>query len=493
MKTKLIIAGMGPGDPAQVPRALLELVREVDHVLVPTRKHPAVVVLEEIKTVASGDRFFDQAKTCAEAYRALADWVVGVAQTGDVIYAVPGHPMVAEATVPLVLNKAREMGIPTQVLPAQSFLDGLWATLQIDTCAGVEIVSADRLAGAGNVLTGRMVVQIHDRKTAAQVKLSLQKSGYPAEHMVTLVRGAGIPGEERIETMPLALVDHCPWIDHLTSLWVPPLSVGQAQRVGAAVTELAKVVAALRGEHGCPWDREQTHLSLRQYLVEECYEVIDAIEAADLYKVQEELGDLLLQIVLHSQIASEAGNFTLVEVAAGVTEKMIRRHPHVFGDVGVTGTQDVLVNWERIKKGERHSAGEEYESILDGIPSYLPALMQAKKMQQKAARVGFDWADLHGALAKLVEESAELEEAVLEENQEALEHELGDLLFSVVNLARLLDIEPEGALRSASNRFKRRFMHIEKRARENGQPLEAMSLAQMDAYWDEAKAGECKK
>ena len=249
---------------------------------------------------------------------------------------------------------------------------------------------------------------------------------------------------------------------------------------------LVKVMAGLLGAGGCPWDREQTHLSLRRYLLEECYEVIEAIEEGDMHKLCEELGDLLLQIVFHASLAQARGDFSLGDVVEGITAKMIRRHPHVFGKGRVRDTAEVQVNWEQIKKEEKGEQGRS-ASVLAGVPKQLPALMRALKLQDKAARVGFDWDNVTGALAKVEEEIAELKEAGRAGEPAAMEEELGDLLFAIVNVARFLAVEPETALARTNAKFCRRFHYIEKAARRRGQKIEEMDLTEMDILWNQAK------
>ncbi len=244
--------------------------------------------------------------------------------------------------------------------------------------------------------------------------------------------------------------------------------------------QLVEIMAKLRGPQGCPWDKEQTHKSLERYLIEEAYEIIDTIENEDPNHLKEELGDLLLQIVFHTQLASEAGQFDIHDVLEGIITKLIRRHPHVFGEVEVTSTQDVLVNWEEIKKQEKEEV-----SAIAGIPKSLPALIYAYKLQSKAARVGFDWEEVGGALDKITEEVEELKSA--REGQGQVEEEVGDLLFAVVNVARHLDIDPELALKSTGNKFESRFRYMEDKAQKKGLNLADMSLEEKDKLWDEAK------
>ncbi|MDX2079151.1 MAG: nucleoside triphosphate pyrophosphohydrolase [Terrimicrobiaceae bacterium] len=252
-----------------------------------------------------------------------------------------------------------------------------------------------------------------------------------------------------------------------------------------SIDRLREIVARLRAPDGCPWDREQTHASLRGALVEECYEVIDAIERSDDANLREELGDLLLHVVMHAQMAGERGAFALEEVAAGVCEKMIRRHPHVFGDRLAENSTEVLRQWEQIKREEKGGQA----GVLDHLPTSLPALLRAQNAQKKAARVGFDWPSIEPVFDKLREETAEVREAMAGDDPDATEAEIGDLLFSAVNLARKAGVDAETALAAATNRFIERFRFIEARATAEGRRVEEMSLEEMDRHWEDAKAG----
>ncbi|WP_456342647.1 nucleoside triphosphate pyrophosphohydrolase [Thermovibrio sp.] len=252
-------------------------------------------------------------------------------------------------------------------------------------------------------------------------------------------------------------------------------------------SDLVKVMEKLRSPEGCPWDREQTHESLLKYLIEEAYEVVDAVLKGDDEELKEELGDLLLQVVFHSQIAKERGAFTVEDVIDSITRKLIFRHPHVFGGKeGIKSAEDVNREWEKLKEKE----GKKRESSLDGIPKSMPALERAYKLQKRAEKVGFDWKDFKGIKEKIVEELQEIEEELKRGDREKLEEELGDLLFMAVNLSRFLGVHPEIALRKANEKFEKRFRYMEKRAKETGKELKEMSLEEMEELWQEAKERE---
>jgi tetrapyrrole methylase family protein/MazG family protein len=300
---------------------------------------------------------------------------------------------------------------------------------------------------------------------------------YPDEHPVKLVHGAGTESCQ-VEALALYEIDRSPLIGLLTTLYVPPLGSG------TSLEAFQEVVAHLRAPEGCPWDREQTHQSLRSSLLEETYEVLAALDADDPASLCEELGDLLLQIVLHAQIANEYGEFSLAEVIQGIYAKILRRHPHVFGDVQVEGVKGVLQNWEQLKAAERKANGKEDASILDGVPPALPALSQAEQYQSRAARLGFEWASLEEVRGKVLEELAEIERA---QNSVETMHEIGDLLLAMVDLARFYHVDPESALREANARFRQRFSFIEDQARGTGKKVSDLSLDEMLALWAQAK------
>lgn len=298
---------------------------------------------------------------------------------------------------------------------------------------------------------------------------------YPDEHPVVLLHGAGLPNAIR-ENLSLYEIDRSPHIAHLTSLYLPALPQP------SSFEYFQEIIAHLRAPEGCPWDREQTHLSLRPYLLEEAYEVLEALDQEDSESLCEELGDLLLQVVLHSQIAIEDGSFSMADILAGISAKIVRRHPHVWGEntVVVNNVSDLNRVWEAQKQAEKANTAQK-SSLLADVPNAFPALIQAYKYQKKAAKVGFDWADIAPVYGKILEEVEEIRTAP---NPDEQSKEIGDLLFAVVNLARWLKVDPEIALRESNQRFRRRFEYIEQHSQ---QELSQMTLAEMDALWDEAK------
>jgi len=481
----ITIVGLGPGNPAHLTLEAQQVLERASELYLRTNRHPTVPSLPAHLTLHSFDFLYERAADFAEVYEGIVERVLALGQRPEgVVYAVPGHPLVGEATVQRILEKARIRGIEVRIVAGLSFVEPVLTALGLDALDGLQIVDALDLAVRHhpplNPDLPALVGQLYGRDVASAVKLTLM-NGYPAEHPVTLVRGAGTD-EEWTRTLPLYELDRVDDVDHLTTLYLPPLPVV------SGMESFQDTIARLRAPGGCPWDRKQTHRSLRPNLLEETYEVLTAIDRDDTSALCEELGDLLLQIALHAQIAVEEGEFSLADVVAGIDAKIKRRHPHVFGDVRVNGVADVMHNWEEIKREERAERGENEEhSMLDGVPTTLPALARAQSLQRRAARMGFDWEDVEGVWDKVAEEIAELRAAT---DAQARESELGDVLFAVTNLARWLGVDAESALRAACDRFTRRFAAMEKQCRERGLDLGRLSLAEWDTLWEEARRND---
>jgi tetrapyrrole methylase family protein/MazG family protein len=340
-----------------------------------------------------------------------------------------------------------------------------------------------------------LLCQVYSDRVASACKLMLMER-YPDEHPVTIVLNAGVSAQERVISTTLAEMDHGHGINHLACIYLPPLEPLSLPR---EFSSLVYVMGRLRGPGGCPWDREQTHDSIKHHLLEEAYEAVDAMDAGDPDILAEELGDLLLQVVFHAQLAVSGEEFTLGEVTGHIVSKLVRRHPHVFGDVQVTGADHVIRNWEVIKAGEREAkakAGRKFEAsrateeglegtgLLLSVPRAMPALERAQQLQVRAARVGFDWSDVKDVFEKVREEIAELER---EEQLDRRREELGDLLFALVNLARWLGLNAEEALRRANDKFLDRFAAMETAIVQRGGKLRGMSVEDMDKVWEEIK------
>jgi tetrapyrrole methylase family protein/MazG family protein len=477
----IAIVGLGPGDALQITREAWQTLAKADEVYLRTEHHPTVKDLPDRLALRTFDYFYERAQSFDEVYDNIAAEVIRLGQRPQgVVYAVPGHPLVGESTVTRILRRAEESELPVRIVNGVSFIEPILSRLGIDALDGLQVTDAIDLAARHhpplNPDVPAIIGQLYSREVASDVKLTLMNQ-YPDDHPVKLLHAVGTP-EERVEASPLYEIDRSDDLDHLMSLYVPPLP-----RPGAFET-FQETIAHLRAPNGCPWDREQTHASLRRNLLEEAYEVLDALEADDSAALQEELGDLLLQIVLHSQIAVEDGEFSMADVIAAIDAKIKRRHPHVFGDVQVSGVGEVFANWEAIKKVERADNGNGDKSALDGVPRAMPALAQAEAFGDRASRVGFDWPSVDGVLDKVAEEISEMREAQSEQQRA---DEFGDLLFALVNVARWLKIDPEAALRSANDKFANRFRQVEAQARAQSRELKGMTLADLDALWESAK------
>jgi tetrapyrrole methylase family protein/MazG family protein len=477
----ITLLGLGPGNPDQLTREAWELLSSAEEVWLRTRQHPTVAALPASVVLHSFDELYEDGESFDQVYESIIEKVLELGRRpGGVVYAVPGHPFVAEATCPKIARLARDEGLAIRVVEGLSFLEPTFSALGLDPYPRLTLFDAMELSTAHVPAfppdVPVLIAQIYSRLVASEVKMTLN-AVYPDGHPVRLVHAAGTK-DELVEDLRLYEVDRSEHTGLLTSLYVPPLGEG------TSFEAFQEIVAHLRAPDGCPWDREQTHESLRTHLMEEAYETLDALDSGDFDAIQEELGDLLLQIVLHSQIASEEGEFTVNAVIKGIYDKIVRRHPHVFGEVQLDGVQGVLQNWEKLKEAERKDNGKQEKGLLDGVPLAMPALSQAQEYQDRAARVGFDWPVVEGVLDKILEEVKEIKQAV---NEVELSEEIGDLFFVLVNLARWKKIDAEAALRETNLKFKRRFAYVEQGAKKQGRSLSDMTLEEMDVLWDEAK------
>ncbi|MBE3592189.1 MAG: nucleoside triphosphate pyrophosphohydrolase [Thermoanaerobacter sp.] len=489
---KLFIVGLGPGSPDTITVGVLEKMKSADKVFLRTEKHPIVSYLKEQGIIfETFDKIYEKSMTFEEVYEDIAREIKDIARKyRNVVYAVPGHPHVAEKSVEYILNFCKDCAdISVEIIPAVSFIDAIISDFKIDPIYGLKIIDALSLdTQKPDKRCHNIVVQIYDKFVASEAKLKLSEI-YGDNYLVTLIKNAGINGRQVIETMPLYMIDRIDWIDYLTSLYIPPVQKIFQEKYD--IYDLLEIMRILRSEKGCPWDKKQTHQSLEKYLVEESYELIDAIEKESEDKMAEELGDVLLQVVFHSQIAKERGTFNFCDVVDGICKKMIWRHPHVFGTVELKTSKAVLEKWDELKREEKNL--NSYTEILKDVPKHMPALIRSYKVQEKAAKVGFDWERVEDAISKVYEELEELKEVYKGKNKEKIVEEVGDLIFAVVNVARFLDVEPESATHNTVEKFIKRFEYIEKTAAKNGQKLDEMTLNDMDKLWNEAKMNNFNK
>ena len=480
MTAHIKIVGLGPGSNDAISAQTLREIDNATHRYIRTTRHPSAHL---VKNATSFDDEYEKHDKFEDVYRAIADKLIVAAQQHEnILYVVPGSPLVLEHTVQLLLqNKS----VTTTVMPAMSFLDVVWSALKIDPVdAGVRMIDGHRFAELAAGETGPLLVaQCHANWVMSNIKLAHESA--TGDEPVIILHHLGLD-DEKITHTTWQNLDREIEPDHLTSIYIPKLS----EPIASEMAKLHTLARTLREQ--CPWDEKQTHDSLVRYLIEETYEVVDAINALDPQdestdeKFIEELGDLLYQIEFHATIAEQQGRFTIADVARSIHDKLVRRHPHVFGDVRADSAEEVVSNWDAIKQQERGVVTE--KSVFDGVANSSPSLMYSTKLQKRAAEFGFDWPDSKGASDKITEELGELSRAI-ETKQDASEIalELGDVLFSVVNLSRHLGVDAETALRSAADKFRDRFQSVVALAEQRKLDLAKCSLTQLDELWEIAK------
>jgi tetrapyrrole methylase family protein/MazG family protein len=461
---RVVVGGLGPAGPDLLTAAVVDAVHRIPVRYLRTTRHPAAPAAGQ---ALSFDSVYDSAPSIDDVYAGIVDALVEAAhEHGEVLYLVPGSPVVAERTVELLRQDTR---VAVEVLPALSFLDVAWTRLGIDPVAeGVRLVDGHQFSVQAAGERGPLLVaQCDSRMVLSAIKLAAEGGG--AGLQPVLLHHLGLP-DERVLAVDWAELDRTIEPDHLTCVYLPAVTASAP----AELMRFYELVRTLRER--CPWDREQTHTSLTRHLIEEAYETVEAIESGSAEHLEEELGDLLFQIWFHSVLAEEEGEFTLADVARGIHDKLVLRHPHVFGTRSADTADQVVRNWEQIKRDEKGRS-----SLMEGIPAALPALLYAHKVQRKAASVGFDWPSVDDVYPKVTEELEEL-------RADPSEEELGDLLFAVVNVARHLGVDAESALRAATAKFRDRFVGVERLAAERGIALPDADLAALDALWDEVKS-----
>lgn len=440
----LTIVGLGPAGAELLTVEARDTLAAAAEVWLRTARHPAVAGLPQGPAYHSFDDVYERGASFQEVYDEIAGRLLDLAaRPAGVVYAVPGHPSFGEATIAEALRRAVEAGMPARIVAGLSFVDVLAPLLRLDPLAeGLLVLDALQIGAPRRLLAPQrptIIGQVYDRRAASQAKLALLEA-YPPEHAVTVIHGAGT-AEASTRAVELAAVDHDDVFDHLTSLFVPPLALTSDTR---SFEGLRGIIARLRSpDGGCPWDLQQTHETLKRFLLEESYEALDALDDGDPHRLAEELGDLLMQIVLHAQVAEDGGEFVIEDVFHGIAAKLVRRHPHVFGEVVVSGPEDVVRNWEALKREERPDA-----PLLDAVPVAMPALAQAQSVQGRAAKAGLapdahDPAHLSASLSKLGGVTGD-----------AAVEAIGDVLFGIVALARDRDVDAEEALRLAIRRFR---------------------------------------
>lgn len=490
MSSSIVVVGLGSGGEDRLTLGVLKQLEASGRRFARTADHPAIADLAR-RGIAfeSFDSVYEAHDDFEQVYETIAERLLDLAAESPdepVVYAVPGHPMVAERTVRLLRERAPERGVGLTLAGGESFLDEAFVRLGFDPIEGFQLLDASELSR--ELLRPRLhtvIGQVYDAYTASDAKLALMDV-YPDDYPVVVGQALGVDGQERVRRIPLYELDRLDEYGNLTLVYIPASEDERLRR--HSFERLHEIVGILRSPEGCPWDREQTHRSIRKNFIEETYEAIEAIDNDDPDNMKEEFGDVLLQILLHSQMEEENGAFTVFDVLAELNDKLIFRHPHVFGGDDARDAEEALRNWEAMKAEEKRRKGApERKSRMDGIPKDLPALPRAHKLQKKAAAVGFDWPDLSGVFAKIEEELAELKAAVRDEPEERRKEELGDLLFAVVNASRFIGADPEEALAATNRKFVSRFRYIEEQLGIKGRSFDETDLTEMEDLWREAK------
>ncbi len=486
---RVVVVGIGPAGVDLLLPAARTAIERIPFRFVRTRRHPALLELErEGHAFHSFDDVYDTAPDLAAVYAAIVDALVEAAVAeGEVLYAVPGNPAVAEHTVVLLRNAAHAGAIDLTVIPGLSFAELAWARAGVDPMRGAHVVDGRAIAGRAVALPAGpvLIAQCDTPAVLSDVKLELLDT-MSADAPVTVLQRLGL-ADEQVVSVALADLDRTVVPDHLTAVLVHAPGVGAAHEM----TRLLDLAERLRRPGGCPWDAEQTHHSLTRYLLEEAYEVVEAVEALpagapggaepvppEAYSaLEDELGDLLYQVVFHAVLAEEAGAFTVADVTRGVHDKLVHRHPHVFGDVEADTTADVMRNWEQLKKVEQGTS-----SIVANIPPALPSLLYAHKLYRKAASIGLE----PGAAPDAIRALARAADALPGATPDTVEAQLGELLAAAVVFARAHGIDAESALRGWAARFRDRFEATEHLAIDRGIDLASASTETVETLWDEA-------
>ncbi len=483
MLNQLTVIGLGAADFEQMQMGVYKKIKAAKNLYVRTEDHPVLNDLrEEGVAFTSFDEIYIKHGSFGPVYEEIAERLIELVEKDDIMYAVPGHPLVAEQTVQHLIEADLKGRIHLVIEGGQSFLDPIFGALKIDPIDGFQLLDGTSLSMHDiNMRQHILIAQVYDSFSASEVKLTLMEK-YRDDYPVTIVTAAG-SSQEQLRTVPLYELDQAAEINNLTTVYVPPVQTDEdALRDW---TTFRQIIAKLRGPNGCPWDQKQTHESLKKYLLEEAHEFLAAVDDEDDFAMVEELGDVLLQVFLHAQIGEDNGYFTLEEVLASISEKMIRRHPHVFSDVSVEDADEVIANWEAIKKQEKSAS--QHPSLLK--TEYRPdsSLQTSYNYQKKAATVGFDWPHVEDAWNKFAEEWQEFREEITNGSETARLDEFGDVLFTLVNLARFYKISPEEAMLHANEKFARRFQFVEESVKNSGKAFSEFTLDELDAFWNEAK------
>lgn len=484
---KIYVLGLGPGDINLLTLKAVERLNSGDKNFLRTERHPTIDYLKDNNiSYTSYDYVYENKEDFQEIYKFIAKDLMKQVEIYNIInYFTPGNLLVAEKSVEILLKLAEKKNIELEIVPGMSFIEPIISGVERDPINGLKIL--DGLVLKPNQLDINMdniITQVYNKRIASEVKLAISEA-YGDEYEIIFIDSGGIEGKEKILRIPAYKLDRLEEISDLTSIYIPRMD--KKENKVYDINDLLDIMEKLRSSEGCPWDIKQTYNTLRENVIEEAYEVVDAVDNDDIDALVEELGDLLLQIVFYSKIAKEDGYFNFMDITTGITNKLIFRHPHVFNKKKVEKSDEIVYNWNHAKFKSRNL--EKYTDRLKDIQR-LPALMRSYKVQERAAEIGFDWDSVGGALEKIKEEYFELVEALeLFEggDAKAIEEELGDLLFSVVNVSRFLNLNPEVVLNRTTNKFIGRFETMEIKSNEIGKDLKDMTLEELDVLWNESK------
>lgn len=470
------IIGLGAGSLEDLTLKAHKALKENIPTFARTERHPIVKELKEEIEIKCFDEFFEKYETFDEVYEKITDNILELVQTHKKInYCTAGSPYYGDIVTKKLINEYKDK-INIIIIDGMSFLDKCIKLSGFSDYKSIKVLDcleADEFSFDVNSLN--IITQVYDLEMASQLKLKLMET-YPDDIVILNIDVL----EENVKKIPLFMLDQEKNYGFSTYFCILPIEI--SENTVYNITNLCRIVKILRGLDGCPWDRKQTHESIRQNLIEEAYEVVDAIDNNDIDNLIEELGDLLLQVVFHAELGSEDGYFNFKDIVTNVCKKMYSRHPHVFGDVKAANAEEALKSWESSKKKEKNL--ETYTDNLKNVPKALSPLSRSYKIQKRAAEVGFDWPDAEGAVLKIKEELFEFMEEYKNSNIENMEEEFGDLLFALVNFARFVKINPDVALNKTINKFINRFEYIETHAKNN---LKEMTLEEMDELWEQSK------
>ncbi|MGL5821949.1 MAG: nucleoside triphosphate pyrophosphohydrolase [Sarcina sp.] len=476
------IVGLGSKGIDELTVKVYKTIKETKKLILRTKECYIVKELEkEGIEFESYDENYNTASLFSELYDFIANDVINKEREyKDIVFAVPGHPFVAEKAVQNLIEKCKDQNVQYEVLASTSILDYVVENLQVDISDGLKIVDAfDIKNKIFNKRDDLLITQVYNNLIASEVKNTLAEF-YDDEIIISVLHIDQNNGELIQNSIKLYELDWQENLDHTTYVYIKKDEGNKND-----IYDLIQIIDILRSPNGCPWDKKQTHMSIRRDLLEECYEVIDAIESNDIYGLEEELGDILLHVIFHISIAKENNEFNFMNVIDGICKKMIFRHPHIFSDRNIESVDEVLLSWDETKKKEK--GFETLTQEMEAIAKALPALIKATKIQKKAKKVGFDFETVEDAMDKVIEELNEIKDVYKSNNMSRIEEEIGDLLFSVVNVSRMLNIDSEKALENTINKFLSRFAAIEKEAQNQNKTLNNMTLKEMDEIWEHVK------